>query len=541
MVAGSVASLTSETDSLRRSRLAAAAIVLTVVYGSLFVSNVVSWASEMREVWLLMGARFAFAALVMVLFLCPLALSTLRVRFLEAALFGGLTALIVASQYTVNLALLRRGDVVGVVAFVKNGVTQTFALMMLYGTFVPNNPKTVAKAVVGMVLAPILAVALLGGAAGGGPRLRGVPLGRAQQLERGVPRARGGDGGLRRGDPQRPSHRTSHGEAVRPVPAPQEARRRGDGRSLPGRAPAPETAVRLKMIKPGSSADPMASARFEREVQSAARLAHPNTIEIYDYGRTDDGTFYYVMEYLEGLSLADLVREAGPLPPGRAIYLFRQVCAGLAEAHKFGLVHRDLKPANVFVAVRGGEADVAKVLDFGLVKLTRDPGAAALTADLTLAGTPQFMAPEQATCDRSLDARADIYSLGAMLYYTLTGRPPFPGGSAFAVMMAHARDPVEPPSRIRPELPADLVAVVLRCLAKKPDERFPSVKSLSEALASCVAAPEWGPNRAEAWWAVRGMPDAPATANRRWPKEGIRDLRGRHGIKVANTVFGTMP
>ena len=128
-----------------------------------------------------------------------------------------------------------------------------------------------------------------------------------------------------------------------------------------------------KLIKPEAGADPIALARFEREVQSAARLSHPNTIEIYDYGHTDDGTFYYVMEYLRGLSLADLVRRAGPLPPGRVIYLFRQVCAGLAEAHALGLVHRDLKPANVFVAVRGGESDVAKVLDFGLVKLTRDP------------------------------------------------------------------------------------------------------------------------------------------------------------------------
>ena len=113
-------------------------------------------------------------------------------------------------------------------------------------------------------------------------------------------------------------------------------------------------------------------------MQSAARLSHPNTIEIYDYGHTDDGTFYYVMEYLQGLSLSDLVRQAGPLPPGRVIYLFRQVCAGLAEAHGLGLVHRDLKPANIFVAVRGGESDVAKVLDFGLVKLTQDPGAAAV-------------------------------------------------------------------------------------------------------------------------------------------------------------------
>ena len=261
----------------------------------------------------------------------------------------------------------------------------------------------------------------------------------------------------------------------------------------------------LKLIKPEAGADPIAMARFEREVQSAARLSHPNTIEIFDYGHTGDGTFYYVMEYLQGLSLADLVRIHGPLPPGRVIYLFRQVCAGLAEAHGLGLVHRDLKPANVFVAVRGGESDVAKVLDFGLVKLTRDPGAAKLTSDMTVSGTPMFMAPEQTVGDRSLDARADIYALGAMMYYALTGQPPFTGENAFAIMMAHSRDPVVPPSQLSPDVPADLEQVVLRCLAKKPEDRYPSAKALGEALAACAAASEWGANRAEAWWAAEGL------------------------------------
>jgi serine/threonine-protein kinase len=256
----------------------------------------------------------------------------------------------------------------------------------------------------------------------------------------------------------------------------------------------------LKLIKPEACADPIALARFEREVQSAARLSHPNTIEIYDYGRTDDGTFYYVMEYLEGLSLADLVRQGGPLPAGRVIYLFRQACAGLAEAHGLGLVHRDLKPANVFVAVRGGESDVAKVLDFGLVKLTKDPAAAALTGDLTVSGTPLYMAPEQATGDRALDARADIYALGAMLYYALTGQPPFTGESAFGIMMAHGRDPVVPPSQVRPGVPADLERVVLRCLAKKPEERYRTVQELADALAECASAVEWDRVKADRWW-----------------------------------------
>jgi serine/threonine-protein kinase len=209
------------------------------------------------------------------------------------------------------------------------------------------------------------------------------------------------------------------------------------------------------------------------------------------------------MEYLQGLSLSDLVRKDGPLPPGRVIYLFRQVCTGLAEAHALGLVHRDLKPANVFVAVRGGESDVAKVLDFGLVKLTSDAGAATLTGEMTVSGTPMYMAPEQAVGDRLLDARADIYALGAMLYFALTGQAPFTGENAFEVMMAHARDPVVPPSQVRPGIPEDLEQVILRCLAKKPGERFPTVKALGDALAACASASEWGPNRAEAWWVAR--------------------------------------
>jgi eukaryotic-like serine/threonine-protein kinase len=260
----------------------------------------------------------------------------------------------------------------------------------------------------------------------------------------------------------------------------------------------------LKLIKPEASADPIAVARFEREVQSSARLAHHNTIDIYDYGHADDGTFYYVMEYLQGMSLADLVKAYGPIPAGRVIFIFRQVCAGLAEAHGLGFIHRDLKPANLFIAVLGGETDVAKVLDFGLVKPVREPVGSSLTADMTVSGTPLYMAPEQAMADRSLDARADIYALGAMMYHALTGQPPFRGQSPFEVMMAHARDPVVPPSKLRPGVPQDLEEIVLRCLAKKPGDRYPTVRALGEALAACESVRDWGPNRADAWWTSIG-------------------------------------
>jgi serine/threonine-protein kinase len=212
------------------------------------------------------------------------------------------------------------------------------------------------------------------------------------------------------------------------------------------------------------------------------------------------------MEYLEGMSLAELVKAYGPLPSGRLIYIMRQVCAGLSEAHGLGYIHRDLKPANVFVAVQGGETDVVKVLDFGLVKPTKGPDAIALTAELTVSGTALYMAPEQAMGLRSLDARADIYALGALMYFALTGQPPFRGSTPFAVMTAHARDPVILPSRIRPGVPLDLEEVVLRCLAKKPGERYPTVRALAEALAACASANDWGPNRADAWWTSIGMP-----------------------------------
>lgn len=176
-------------------------------------------------------------------------------------------------------------------------------------------------------------------------------------------------------------------------------------------------------------------------------------------------------------------------------------CAGLAEAHSLGLVHRDLKPANIFVSVRGGESDVAKVLDFGLVKLTNDDSGVELTSEQRVSGTPLYMAPEQATGDRSLDARADIYALGCMLYFVLTGQTPFTGATGFEVMMAHARDPVVPPTQIRAEIPADLEQVVLRCLAKRADGRYQDVKALGRDLAACAAATDWDGEKAQEWWA----------------------------------------
>jgi serine/threonine-protein kinase len=256
----------------------------------------------------------------------------------------------------------------------------------------------------------------------------------------------------------------------------------------------------LKLIRPGAAADPHTLERFEREVRLTATLSHPNTVEIYDYGRAEDGTYYYVMEYLPGLSLAELVERYGPLPPARVVYLLRQVCGALREAHAAGLIHRDIKPSNIIAARRGGMDDVAKLLDFGLVRPSATARAAHLSAEGQILGTPQFMAPEQASGGRELGERSDLYALGAVAYYLLTGRPPFEGEGGIALLIAHARDPVVPPSRVRPGIPDDLERVVLRCLAKDPAERFPDAGWLERALGACECAAGWDQDQASRWW-----------------------------------------
>ncbi len=240
--------------------------------------------------------------------------------------------------------------------------------------------------------------------------------------------------------------------------------------------------VAIKLIKPSKAADPVSLARFEREVRATAQLSHWNTIEIFDYGHTDDGTFYYVMEYLPGKSLADLVSQHGPLAPSRVVWLLEQTCEALAEAHSLGLIHRDIKPGNIFAAERGGVFDVAKLLDFGLAKPATSNGDMNLTQEGSITGSPLFMAPEQATGDGTPDARSDIYALGAVGYYLLTSHPPFEADNPVKVLLAHAQQTVKPPSQLQPGIPADLERIILRCLAKNPDDRFPDVNSLATAL-----------------------------------------------------------
>jgi eukaryotic-like serine/threonine-protein kinase len=261
----------------------------------------------------------------------------------------------------------------------------------------------------------------------------------------------------------------------------------------------------IKLIRPemltGADEDAqLAVRRFRREAEAAANLRSPHTVEIYDFGVTDDGTLYFVMELLEGLDLETLVRRHGPLPASRVVHILRQVCDSLEEAHANGLVHRDIKPANIHVGRVGLQEDFVKVLDFGLVK----PAAALTENSLATAagltpGTPAYMAPEVALGERA-DGRADLYAVGCVAYYLLTGKLVFEADSLFQVVVKHLQDEPEPPSR-RTELavPAQLDAVVLACLVKAREDRIPSAGELRRALMG-VGLPAWRGEQAAQWW-----------------------------------------
>jgi serine/threonine protein kinase len=247
-------------------------------------------------------------------------------------------------------------------------------------------------------------------------------------------------------------------------------------------------------------------ARFEREVQLTSQLSHPNTITIYDYGRTPAGALYYVMEYLEGVNLEQLVTEDGAQPSSRVIYILKQICLSLGEAHSVGLIHRDIKPANVFISERGGEFDFVKVLDFGLVKELTALDDSGSTQTMAIAGTPLFMAPEALDSRTPASIRADIYAVGAVGYYLLTGTPVFRGATVLDLVRSHLNEEVEPPSlRLGRPISASLETVVLSCLAKRPEDRPQSSDVLHDRLVACVDVSPWTRDDSKTWWRRRTL------------------------------------
>ncbi|HJL19110.1 MAG TPA: serine/threonine-protein kinase [Sandaracinaceae bacterium LLY-WYZ-13_1] len=259
----------------------------------------------------------------------------------------------------------------------------------------------------------------------------------------------------------------------------------------------------IKLLPP-DRAGRDALERFEREVQLTARLTHPHTVTIFDYGRTADGVFYYAMELLDGATLEEVVDVDGPQPPARVVRILEQVAGALGEAHAVGLIHRDVKPSNVVLCRQGGELDVAKVVDFGLVKDVSPGAGAAVSQEGTISGTPLYMAPEILTERDAASPRSDLYALGAVGYYLLTGQHVFGGDNVIEVLGHHLHsEPVPPAQRLGDAVPEDLSRVILDCLAKDPEARPTDAADLRRRLEACAVG-RWTQRRAELWWEAHG-------------------------------------
>jgi serine/threonine-protein kinase len=450
LVRGSGPHIATETTHLLRTRLKGAALCLLLGFGAFFL-----WRLTDRHALGQPGTFLFYAdgAVLCVLGLSWLSLcrqcgiSQVRLRCYEILIFATPALYLLLVEYHRMTDCAQHG-------FLQQPVASWYALIFTYALFIPNSWRRAAMVVGSLAAAPVLLIAVLWVQDSVCSKLLhehptylvevGLMLGLTV-----VTSVYGTYmvGALRR-------------EAF-------EARRLGQYRLLRligsggmGDVYLAEHRMMkrpcaIKVIHPSKADDPQALARFEREVHATAQLSHWNSIEIFDYGRAEDGTFYYVMEYLPGLSLSQLVDRHGPLSPAHVVYLLAQVCDALAEAHAAGLIHRDIKPGNIFSAVRGGQHDVAKLLDFGLAKPLVDSGnlRVQLTQTGSITGSPLYMSPEQAVGDSEPDARSDIYSLGAVAYFLLTGLPPFTSDQPLKVIIAHVSQEVVAPSQLRPDMP----------------------------------------------------------------------------------------
>jgi serine/threonine-protein kinase len=269
----------------------------------------------------------------------------------------------------------------------------------------------------------------------------------------------------------------------------------------------------IKLVKPEALGDTDSAAqsqlrRFEREAQATALLQSQHSIRLFDFGVAEDGSFYYVMELLDGRDLESLIKEFGPLPPERAMFMLRQLCHSLAEAHARGMVHRDIKPANIFVCRMGLDFDFVKVLDFGLVQTRRHDVSNAITETLITAqqliGTPAYMAPEMILGRDDVDRRADVYAIGCVAFYLLTGTRVFQDGNQMQVLVDHVHtEPVPPSSRLGRPLPTEVDSLVLDCLRKNPDDRPQDAGELLARITAYQLANQWSGAHARAWWQAR--------------------------------------
>lgn len=287
-----------------------------------------------------------------------------------------------------------------------------------------------------------------------------------------------------------------------------------------------ETAIKMLDVDKVNDAS---LVRFEREVQITCQLNHPNTVAIYDYGRTPEGVFYYAMEFLDGINLQTLVEEYGPQPEGRVIHILSHICGSLYEAHLLGLVHRDIKPANIMINRRGGETDVVKVLDFGLVKALDETKQIEATLSNSLTGTPLYMAPEAIQAPNTVDGRSDLYAVGAVGYFLLTGKPVFDSSSLVELCQQHVEAaPLPLSQRLGKPVTPELEHAILACLEKSRNRRPATARDLADLLRRCPSANTWSMDDADAWWGrhERGLGNASGSDRSRATRAYDRTIIG---------------
>lgn len=427
-------------------------------------------------------------------------LTTRQLRLLELAIYGVPAVFFVPYQYYCVVQQLDANDAVGIVSIYKSVSCYWICLIVIYGLFVPNSWRRAACAVGPMVVLPVVT----GVVVGVNHPMVAQHLNASELTDTGMVLCvaalcaiYGCEVIQSLREEAREAKEFGQYHLLKPIG------QGGMGEVYQAEHRLLKRPCAIKLIRAEHAGDPLALARFEREVRSTAKLSHWNTIDIYDYGRTDDGTFYYVMEYLPGMNLRDVIKAAGALSPARSVNILCQICSALSEAHAAGLIHRDINTNNIFITMRGGIFDVAKLLDFGLVKTASDSGDTQLTMLGTVSGTPAYMSPEQASTELTPDERSDIYSLGAVAYVMLTGRVPFDGPSVMDVIISHARDPVTPPRELNSSIPEELENIVMKCLEKHPEDRFRSADNLREALLECPIDDAWSQKDASSWWSNR--------------------------------------
>jgi tRNA A-37 threonylcarbamoyl transferase component Bud32 len=507
LVPGSGLGFTDELHELLRGRLRIVCLILTIGTGAFLARSLIAPPDPLETIdYLIHAFVFGILALCSGCLWSRLPMCTPMLRRLELLTFGILAVFFGYLQYrdfaSLRLLMGFDGEEMSPRVFhlgVVSVAMRWFALIVLYGTFIPNTWKrclTVVAAFAALPLCLLFFICFRCPIMGG--LWPNAIFDMSALLAIAAATAIFG------------SHRISelHQQAFEAKKLGQYQLKKKIGSGGMGDVYLAEHVLlrrqcAIKTIKADHTADQLTLARFEREVQAMATLTHWNSVEIYDYGHSPDGTFFYVMEYLPGLTLQEMIDRHGALPAGRAIHFLRQVCAALKEAHAIGLIHRDIKPSNVLVCQRGGVADVAKLLDFGLVQ-DNSPRSSAETDRLTMQGavlgSPPFISPEQARGNQTIDERTDIYGLGGLGFFLVTGRPPFERDSALEMMAAHLHEVPTPPCELRPDVPRDLNDIILRCLAKKPAERYQSVAELDRALADCDAARDWDADQAGAWW-----------------------------------------